>query len=178
LDRLVAEEFALELLDAFVHAGAAASVDRVDLLMGERCENREGKHLGFGLTFVNIKAVPPADNPKPIATARQKSPRKVPPTVPLNCSNAVNRKLVKTPRTASRLTCDDSNRSTIRQSDGLQDHQNQLKEENEEEQHEVRAAVVLEGFVSRAVPAKDPDPISPTLTHKPSPLTSRGKKPA
>jgi hypothetical protein len=43
-----------------------------------------------------------------------------------------------------------------------------LKEENEEEQHEVCAAVVLECFVSRAVPAKIPSvalPIVSKLRH-------------
>lgn len=36
------------------------------------------------LTFVSNKAVPPAEIPKPIATHRQNSPRRVPVTVPLN----------------------------------------------------------------------------------------------
>ena len=45
------------------------------------------------LTLVNIKAVPPADKPKPIAIVRQKSPVNVPATVPLNCSTAVEEKI-------------------------------------------------------------------------------------
>lgn len=40
-------------------------------------------------TFVNINAFPPAAIPKPIATAKQKSPRKTPTTDPSNCPIAV-----------------------------------------------------------------------------------------
>ena len=45
------------------------------------------------LTLVNIKAVPPADKPKPIAIMRQKSPVNVPPIFPSNCSTAVENKI-------------------------------------------------------------------------------------
>lgn len=38
------------------------------------------------------------------------------------------------------------------QSNRLNNHDDQLKEENEEEQHKVSAAVILEGLVCRTIP--------------------------
>lgn len=59
------------------------------------------------------------------------------------------------------------------QTDCLHDHDDHLKEEDEKEEHEVGAAIILKGFVGWAVPGDKYKHESPTL-HNFAQLTSTG----
>jgi hypothetical protein len=84
LNGLIAEEFSLKLLNAFVHTGAAASINCVDLRMTRDLKFENLMMKLMVQTLVNNKAVPPAASPKQIAIIRQKMPKNTPPTVPSN----------------------------------------------------------------------------------------------